>query len=213
MRASRFKGNHHQNNSSMFSAGERLEAARLRAEGQIFKYKSADGKTQENSGPIACIGFFSEKDDGSVTHLDRRGVQYEIGGRIYETDERGVISTINSAWLRDQQMNQNDHRDHIFSLVETIMDIEDDDIVQQIFGAAIFEDLKQKKALPSMLSLLPEDSLAFSSGAAHLKAAIKRRNLAPDQLLTAGKPHAQSHAGAPITGDMQAMLGINTANV
>ena len=93
MRVSRFKSNHHGNNSSMFSHGERLEQARERKRGQTFAYK--EGDDVKSTVPIIKLGFF--KDDGDdVKHLDFAGMEYEIGGRIYKTDEKGTFTTKSS---------------------------------------------------------------------------------------------------------------------
>ena len=98
MRASRFKGNHHNYNNSVFSHGERIEQAREKARQQTFQYR--DGDSLVTSGPVIKMGFFT--DDGEdVKHLDKPGIEYEMGDRIYKTDPKGCISVANTSWLRD----------------------------------------------------------------------------------------------------------------
>ena len=202
MRASRFKSNHHGNNSSMFSHGERLEQARERKRGQTFSYK--EGDDVKNTGPIIKLGFFDDNGE-DVKHLKFPGMEYEIGGRIYKTDATGTFTVANTAWLRDQQSIQNDLRDHIFSILEIVMDIEYEDVLKELFGAAIWAKIMADHCTPQELSVMPTDSIVFARGVSNLKKWIKKRNFAPDTLLTAGHQHKTSNKGNVPDG-MDALL-------
>ena len=187
---------------------ERIEQARERVMSQSFQYKAADGKVA-STGPTVKMGFFTEADDGTITHLKQQGVEYELGGRIYETDGDGVISAVNTSWLRDRQAEQNDIRDHLFSILEVVMDIEDDAVLEQIFGKKMYAEIKTAHCSPNELSVLPTDSIVFAQGVSNLKRFIKARNLAPDQMLTAGgHGHKTSNKGN-VPDNMDALLGIN----
>ena len=71
MRSTRFKGNHHDSNNSMFSRGERIEQARERVMGQTFQYKGDDGNLA-STGPTVKMGFFTEDEYGTVAHLKKK---------------------------------------------------------------------------------------------------------------------------------------------
>ena len=188
----------------MFSHGERLEQARERRRGQNFQYK--DGDDVKNTGPTIKLGFFKDDAD-DVEHLKFPGMEYEIGGRIYKTDENGTFTVANTAWLRDQQAIQNDIRDHLFSILEIVMDIEDADILKEMFGKSIWDKIVADNCTPQELSVMPTDSIVFARGVAKLKQYIKARNFAPDTLLTAGHQHKTSNTGNVPDG-MDALLGV-----
>lgn len=60
---------------------------------------------------------------------------------------------------------------------------------------------------------MPVDSLIFALGQAKLKEHIKERNLAPDQLLTAGHNSVgPSASGKAVPEGLEGMLGIGAAS-
>ena len=207
MRSSRFKGNHHDYNNSMFSRGERIEQARVKSRKQTFQYR--EGQNMMTTGPVIKIGFFRDDDD-DVKHLKQEGLEFELGGRIYTTDENGCISIANTSWVEDRRAEQNDIRDHLFSLLEAVMDMEDEDILRQLFGEHIWTQIVADHCTPQELSILPTDSLVFARGVSNLKKWIKKRNFAPDQLMTAGKSHHTSNKGNVPEG-MDGLLGLKVS--
>ena len=65
---------------------------------------------------------------------------------------------------------------------------------------------------PSELSCMPVDSLLFARGQSKLKQYIKERNLAPDQLLTAGHNSVGTSAsGNNVPEGLEGMLGLGAA--
>ena len=137
-------------------------------------------------------------------------MEYKIGGRIYKTDEKGTFTVASTAWLRDQQAIQNDLRDQIFSILEIVMDIEDEDVLKELFGPDIWGKIVADKCTPQELSVMPTDSIVFARGVSNLKKWIKACNFAPDTLLTAGHQHKTSNKGN-VPDRMDALLGTGDA--
>ena len=195
-------------NNSIFGMGARQKEKEDRVRSQMFAFKDDTdlGDKGVYQKPVIKMAFARE--DGSL--IKKKGLEYESGGRIFKTDDDGCLTLLNTSYVKDRQAEAADERDLIFGLVQTFLDIENDDIVAELLGKTLWDEMAQpdKDCRPSTLSGMPVDSLVFAQGVARLKNILKRRNFCPDEAIsmTSGLGAKNSSGGANVY-DIKALVG------
>ena len=186
--------------------GARAEAKRERLREQLFVYGSGANRVQT---PIIGRGFVGE--DGAL--VAQPNLTMKVGDRLMKTNAAGVIFEYDDDFFEDRATEQDELNDRVYSNIQLMLRIENDDVIRELLGVALFKKAYDGNCLPSLIAGMPVESLIYAEAVKKLKDIVIERNMASNKYRTIGigqPPIGQNYTtGAVAQNDVKSLIALD----